>query len=537
MARLQVHSIDQPESDITAFILSCNRLHLLKKTVESFLKTRDLPTKVVIVDDSGEPEVFEYLVKNYGKFADIVCFPENRGLWWAKDFMVSFCSTPYIFYVEEDWAFLNTGYLQKSKKILEDHRHIGTVDLSWRTFEEEGFDSYHPALIENEYFLKKPWQISPDHLPWFCWHGSPNLKRREDLLLLGRVEGFYTEWNIDRKFYALGFRGVFLKDRYVYHLGDHQSLMAHKRPTEWATPELLYPKELIPYRTYPAMDYYKMSELAFEARGEEPPTRNPDICLVTCVLDINRESYDQRNFEAHYLNGLKKIIELGLPLVIFTDSRYYEAVLAITGGKPVYVIPICAQDIINGEQLAKLQTICESADWLGQSEWMKTSVIRSPHYIGLTWKKLELLSSCAERKIFLAKKYYWIDAGICNSFSIETLTPFNFAQLPEGEALFMTKFPYYVSQEMHGYSREGFLALCGQVPDFVCRATLFGGTKTAIKTVEPFYKNLLQKSLAAGYAGTEEALFSGLVVTNPELFNLFEMPNGGITNYLETLRK
>jgi len=177
MPKLQIHTIEQPESDITAFVLSCNRLDLLDQTVQSFLQTRDVITRVVILDDSGVEGVFETLVERYGHLADVVCFPENRGLWWAKDFMVSFCFTKYIFYVEDDWLFLQTGYLEKSRAILEEHRTIGSIDLSWRTFEEEGFDAYDPELIDGAFFYKKPWQITPGHLHWFCWQGSPNLNR------------------------------------------------------------------------------------------------------------------------------------------------------------------------------------------------------------------------------------------------------------------------------------------------------------------------------------------------------------------------
>ena len=102
--------------------------------------------------------------------------------------------------------------------------------------------------------------------------------------------------------------------------------------------------------------------------------------------------------------------------------------------------------------------------------------------------------------------------------------------------VFVTTFPYQVEAEMHGYARQGFTSLCGSIPDFVCRATLFGGTKQAIAAVAAPYNALLQRSLEAGYIGTEEALFSGLAVKYPQLFNLFAMPTGDIKNYLETLR-
>ena len=93
--KIQIHTTQQPDSDTTAFFLSCNRLHLLDITFTSFLKTRDYLTKIVMVDDSGIEGVFDYLVEKYGQLADIICFPTNRGFWWAKDFMVSFCDTEY----------------------------------------------------------------------------------------------------------------------------------------------------------------------------------------------------------------------------------------------------------------------------------------------------------------------------------------------------------------------------------------------------------------------------------------------------------
>lgn len=536
MSRLLVHTIDQPESDVTAFILSCNRLHLLERTVKSFLATRDLVTKIVIVDDSGLPEVFEKLVAAYGDIADVVCFPENRGLWWAKDFMASFCSTPYIFYVEDDWLFLNSGYLTKSKAILEKHREIGSIDISWRTFEEEAIDAYAPELVDGEFYYKKPFQISERHLFWFCWHGSPNLKRRDDLLLLGRVEKYYNEWNVDRKFFALGFRGVFLKDRYVVHLGDHESLMVNKRPHEGTTPETLFPDKLLANRTFPSFDYYQMDRIA-SAKRETPIYRDNDICFATCLVDIGREQYDGRNFEQHYLKGLKTLLEIDKPLVVFTDDRYYEKVMAMTGGSHTNVI-IVSRDIVKHlPYYPSLQAICQSELWQNQADWMKTSIVRSPDYIGLTLHKLELLMHCVRHHIFKAKRYYWIDAGICNSFSLPySLKECDFSKLPISPGVFMTCFPYNVVTEMHGYSKQGFELLCGKVPSAVCRATLFGGTMDSIPLFQEVYNDLLRKSLAAGYIGTEEALFSGIAATRPDLCLCWPMESGDIKNYLQTLR-
>ena len=536
--KLQTHTVEQPDSDITAFILSCNRLDLLSRTVESFLQTRDMPTKIVILDDSGVDGVFELLVQRYGQIADIVCFPENRGLWWAKDFMISYCFTKYIFYIEDDWLFLQPGYLIRSKAILEKDRTIGSIDLSWRTFEEEGMDAYDPELVDDAYFHKKPWQITEGHLHWFCWQGSPNLKRREDLILLGRVESYYTEWNIDRKFYALGLRGVYLKDRYVTHLGDFASLMVNKRPNEQNTPEILYPEELKVNRLFPAFDYYGLDQVALDIRGDVPRHRQNKQVLVTCVLDIGREAYDRRSFLDHYIEGLEQLIELNRPLVIFVDDRYYIDVLKLTGGRPIKVISVAPELIKWRPIYPRLKEICESKQWASQSDWMQGSIIQSPDYIGLTLHKMELLMHCVNHSVFRSDSYYWVDAGMCRSYHVSNLRGCDFDKLP-ATRFFMTTFPYPMPEsvpEMHGYSRNGFLELCGRIPNTVCRATIFGGTKQAISDVYVQYNEFLKQSLAAGYIGTEEAIFSGLAITRQELFNLVPMHTGDIRNYLNTLR-
>lgn len=150
------------------------------------------------------------MVERYGKDCDVICFPRNRSQWWAMDFMVSYCDTEYIFYLEDDWELLISEYLNKSKIILQKYREVGVVDISWRTFEWQGIDSYEKTLVDGEFFWKKPWKITDNHQAWHIWCGSPNLRRRDDLIMLGRVEKWHSEWNIDRKFTALGFKwGVF----------------------------------------------------------------------------------------------------------------------------------------------------------------------------------------------------------------------------------------------------------------------------------------------------------------------------------------
>lgn len=536
MGQLQIHTIDQPDSDITTFILSCNRLHLLERTVESYLKTAGMVTKIVLLDDSGAPGVFDRLVARYGHLADIICFPENRGLWWAKDFMVSYCYTPYIFYLEEDWVFLQDGYLQRSKEILESHRDIGSVDISWRTFEEEGIDAYEPELVEGRFFYKKPWQITENHFHWFIWQNSPNLRRRVDLLLLGRIEEYYTEWNIDRKFTALGFRGCFLAGRYVRHIGDHESLMVNKRPREHATPETLFPEELKKLRTFPAFDYYGMDAYARQWRGNVPIHRSPERVLVTALIDIGREQIDGRNFAQHYVHSLQQLLQQGLPMHIFCDPSCYDQIAALSGGKASAVYVRDINELRIQPLFEQIKGIVESDNWRDQAAWMRGSIISSPEYIMLTLYKLELLKDAIVNKLFKGKNFYWVDAGICSSFGISDLSLYDFNKLPTSGVL-MPTFPYALDQEVHGYNRQGYLDLCKQLPTRVGRATLFGGKPEAVLRMYDAFVDYLIQSVSKGYVGTEESIFTALLLKNPDLFEEFQMPSGDIRNLLQTILK
>lgn len=536
MSKIKIHTIDQPESEITTYVLSCNRLHLLEKTMESFLRTRDIITKIVIVDDSAVEGVFEKLVEKYGEIADIICFPENRGLWWAQDFMTSFCSTKYIFYLEEDWYFIDTGYLTLSKQVLEKYRDIGSVDISWRTFQEECIDSYDDKLIDNTFFYKKPWRITKNHFHWFIWQGSPNLKRREDLILLGRVEKYYNEWNIDRKFFGLGFKGVYLNKKCVIHTGDGESIMVNKRPNELATPETLFPEELSKNRILPWVDYYKFDELALQIRNTDKDHTEYENVLVTALIDINRDKIDNRSFEDHYIKGLEKLLEANVPIVIFADERYYEQIMRLTAGKKAVVHFRSLEDIRRMYYHNKIVEITNTKEWKTQSSWMWDSIIKNPDYISLTLHKIEFLKYAVYNSAycFKGKRYFWIDAGIVNSYNIKNLENIDFNKI-KPDNLFITSYPYPIYSEIHGYSRKGYEQLCPSKPLKVLRASLFGGNLKAINELNSYFYDFLDKSLNLGYIGTEEAIFSGIFKIKPEIFDIYHMPNGDINNYLSIL--
>ena len=532
MSKVKFHTVDQPDSDTTTFVLSCDRLDVLEKTLSSFYETRDYITKMVIVDDSGESGVFELLVERFGTDCDVICFPRNRSQWWAMDFMVSYCDSTYIFYLEDDWLLVQPGYLSKSKAILEKYREVGVVDTSWRTFEWQGIDAYDKTLIDGEFFWKKPWKITDNHLAWHSWVGSPNLRRRDDLIMLGRVEKWHNEWNIDRKFTALGFKGVFLNGEYSRHLGDHCSAMADKRPDDSKTPYDFYPEELKKNRRAPYINYREMDWI-YDYPG--------DVTLVTMALDISR---GDRDFEEHYIKGLDKLLSVRNPLVVYAEDKYHDYIInrrkelsIATSNNKIEVRSISLDTLKNSVYFDRIQSIISSKEWQNQSEWMKTSVISSQYYIPLTLIKNELLQSVSEQNPLNSKRFYWIDSGFTNSFGVQDpISAFDFLKMPKDNFL-LTSYPYWTDSEIHGYDINKMTELVGTKPSYVCRATLFGGSPEQIKKFNDKYYEYIDTSLQNGAIGTEEAIFTMVEMKHPELVTRYAMPNGDIQNYLNTIRK
>lgn len=519
---LKTHTIEQPDSDVTTFVLSCNRLDVLDVTLKSYWDTVDYVTKMVIVDDSAEPGVFETLVERYGDRCDVICFSRNRGQWWAMDFMVSYCDSEYIFYLEDDWQLLQTGYIQASKQILEKYRDIGTVDISWRTFEWQGIDSYDKTLVDDAFYYKKPWRISDHHLCWYGWIGSPNLKRRDDLVLLGRVEKWHNEWNIDRKFLALGFKAVFLAGEYARHLGDECSRMAGRRPDDSTTPESYYPVELRQNRIWPSFNYYFL-----DSQLEGPD----NITLVTAMVDIERAD---RDFESHYLVSMKKLLESRHPLIVYADPKYFNMLREIRAGRRMTLKPFTLADVINTPEYDKIVQIISHTSWYSQSEWMRNSVIRNQNYIPLTLVKQQLLQdSLADTD---SKYFYWVDSGIYGSFNVpEEFNAYHFSKLPR-ENFFITAFPYFTSSEIHGFNINAMAEMSNTMPNRVCRATIFGGKREQISEVTPLFYDLVKHSVDNNVIGTEESIYTILSYRHPELFNVFPMENGDINNLLRSIK-
>jgi len=160
----------------------------------------------------------------------------------------------------------------------------------------------------------------------------------------------------------------------------------------------------------------------------------------------------------------------------------------------------------------------------------------NPYYIPLTLIKNKLLQDVAEQNPLGSKRFYWIDSGMSNSFGVtEPIGTYNFLFLPK-DKFFLTSYPYQTNSEIHGCNINVMTNIVGTKPNYVCRATLFGGSKDQVTEFNKYYYDTVRQLLDQGTIGTEEAVYTMVEMMKPELVSRFAMPNGDIKNYLNTIR-
>ena len=131
---------------ITAIFTSCGRFNLLEKTMKSFFNYVDLPIEqTIVIENSLDPNIEKHMENisiSINRPFDLIINEENIGQVSSIDRAYSFVNTEYIFHCEDDWEFFDTGFLSKSKMLLDDRPDIVNINLRVRFDGEKG--SMHP---------------------------------------------------------------------------------------------------------------------------------------------------------------------------------------------------------------------------------------------------------------------------------------------------------------------------------------------------------------------------------------------------------
>lgn len=224
--------MDTPE--VTVTITSCNRLDLLERTLDSFLKYNTYPIKEFIVSEDDCNADLTMLRRKYSglniRWIQNTLL-ERRGLLENNDFVHELVNTPYFFHCEDDWEFYREGFIERSMCLMQKWPFILNVwlrDLS---------DTNGHPIDEFDHLLEKNGmeinfrEVKPKYQG--CWHGfttNPTLKRLKDKVRYSAIakignQNIGPEARVSEYYYHAGFTAVILTEGYVRHIGDGRTTL------------------------------------------------------------------------------------------------------------------------------------------------------------------------------------------------------------------------------------------------------------------------------------------------------------------------
>ena len=229
--------------EVTMIITSCNRPELLKKTLESFMIHNTYPIKeTFIIDDSGIHGCNDEIIHPFIDVLNIknIYNPVNLGQVQSIDKVYSYVTTKYIFHCEEDWEFLQPGFIEKSLNIFQGKE---TEKLYTVWLRPHHCTSGHPILYDNEekgYFKMDPgfsYVYCDETYTWCGFTFNPGLRRTLDCLLfhpyfincektVKNGKEYVGEYTLNKKYADTGYYAVILDDQkgYVNHIGWDQHI-------------------------------------------------------------------------------------------------------------------------------------------------------------------------------------------------------------------------------------------------------------------------------------------------------------------------
>jgi Glycosyl transferase family 2 len=122
--------------EVTLFITACNRPHLLKTTLESFVKFNTYPIKeAIIIEDSGNKNINDFVSEILTCPVKLIYNDSRLGQMLSIEKGYQMITTDYVFHCEEDWEFYDYSFIEKSFEILKDDSKITSVHL--RSYQDQ----------------------------------------------------------------------------------------------------------------------------------------------------------------------------------------------------------------------------------------------------------------------------------------------------------------------------------------------------------------------------------------------------------------
>ena len=220
-------------SDVTLVITSCGRPDLLEKTVESFFKYNTYPLKRTLIIEDGDIEDFSNVERHIVGDYEIIKNETNLGQFASIDKVYSMVDTEFLFHCEDDWEFLNEGFIEASLDIFDSWEHDSKFFGPWvcsTKIIKTGNARLEPEVYETKKGRK--YQIIKTTIAFGGYTLNPGLRRTSDCML----EHPYNEIENDkvdrerllylRYIKKRNFRAAYMVDtEYCQHIGWERHIL------------------------------------------------------------------------------------------------------------------------------------------------------------------------------------------------------------------------------------------------------------------------------------------------------------------------
>lgn len=264
-----------------------------------------------------------------------------------------------------------------------------------------------------------------------------------------------------------------------------------------------------------------------------------NINLVTAFWHVRNDRSEQQ-----YLNNFKNVLSLPFNMSVFIPKKYEEIVLEcrsnLTENTDIIIVELEEiRDHYFSKYWNSLQKIRNDFNWINSTEWLK----RVPQgfsewYNPIVMSKVFFIKEAHKKDLFNSNTYIWVDAGITQHIPKEFICDKSISNMATHiKSVFFTAFEYKNANEVHGFNYKGFAKYINTIPEWVCRATIFGCKKNYIDKFNDEYSYYLEDTLERGYLGTEESIFTLLSIINPELYNIHNMGEDSMpVKFLQTMK-
>ena len=234
--------------------------------------------------------------------------------------------------------------------------------------------------------------------------------------------------------------------------------------------------------------------------------------------------------ESVYLDSFKNVLSIPHNISVFIPKVYEPFVLEARQGllekTDINIVELeHIKDIYFTKYWHRVEKIRTDPEWINSTNWLKkTPQCFSEWYNPIVMSKVFFVEDAHNKNIFDSETYIWIDAGITQHIPKEFVCEDSINNFSDHiKTAAFTAFEYKDHPEVHGFKYEGFVKYTQSIPNFVCRATIFGFNKNYVSQFVMEYRDLLYDTLSRGYLGTEESIFTLMAAINFGHYNLYNL--------------